>query len=129
ESDEMVYGSYVSLNPEGKGSKSVYFPKHKNLVYYFAVRFPNETSYLFDSLKFWFVLSGALVLILLIYVYSIFTIIQQRKYSELQRDFLNNRTHEFKTPLSSILVAARSMQTQQAVYSNQRLDRYAHLVV
>jgi two-component system phosphate regulon sensor histidine kinase PhoR len=129
ESDEMVYGSYVSLNPEGKGSKSVYFPKHKNLVYYFAVRFPNETSYLFDSLKFWFVLSGALVLILLIYVYSIFTIIQQRKYSELQRDFLNNMTHEFKTPLSSILLAARSMQTQQAVYSNQRLDRYAHLIV
>ena len=106
QSDEMVYGNYVSMLENSKKEASVYFPKHKNLVYYFAIRFPMETSYLFSSMKFWFVLTFLLIVILLVYVYSIFTILQQKKYSELQRDFINNMTHEFKTPLSSILIAS-----------------------
>ena len=79
ESDEMVYGNYVSMSEVNKQKPSVYFPKHKNLVYYFAIRFPNETSFLFSSLKFWFVLSFALIIILLVYVYSIVTILQQKR--------------------------------------------------
>ena len=95
QSDEMVYGNYISLTDKSPEKRTVYFPKHKNLVYYFAIRFPNETTYLFSSLRFWFILSFALIIILLVYVYSIYTIIQQKKYSELQRDFINNMTHEF----------------------------------
>jgi two-component system phosphate regulon sensor histidine kinase PhoR len=98
----MVYGNYVSTTNKTPKNDSVYFPKHKDLVYYFAIRFPSETSYLFNSLRFWFVLSTGLIIVLLVYVYSIYTIIQQKKYSELQRDFINNMTHEFKTPLSSM---------------------------
>ena len=64
QSDEMVYGNYISHSDDAKTKHSVYFPKHKNLVYYFAIRFPNETSFLFSSLRFWFVLSIALVVIL-----------------------------------------------------------------
>jgi len=106
QSDEMVYGNYISLSEKKQTKHLVHFPKHKNLVYYFAIRFPNETGYLFSSLRFWFVLSIALIVILLVYVYSIFTLLQQKKYSDLQRDFINNMTHEFKTPLSSILIAS-----------------------
>ena len=106
QSDVMVYGNYISSTEDFKSKPTFNFPKNKNLVYYFAIRFPNETGYLFSSLRFWFILSAALVIILLVYVYSIFTIIQQKKYSELQRDFINNMTHEFKTPLSSILIAS-----------------------
>ena len=128
-SDEMVYGNYVSLSKEEQGKKTVYFPKHKNLVYYFAVRFPNETTYLFSSLKFWFVLSFALVIILLVYVYSIFTILQQKKYSELQRDFINNMTHEFKTPLSSILIASNYLIKQHKIQSDEKLEKYTGIII
>ncbi|HEX8014031.1 MAG TPA: sensor histidine kinase, partial [Flavobacterium sp.] len=78
QSDEMIYGNYVSLSEKQKVKQTVYFPKHKNLVYYFAVRFPHETTYLFSSMRFWFVLSILLIFILLIYVYSIFTLLQQK---------------------------------------------------
>ena len=128
-SDEMIYGNYVSMTDNDNAKKSVYFPKHKNLVYYFAIRFPNETSYLFSSLKFWFVLSFALIVILLVYVYSIFTILQQRKYSELQRDFINNMTHEFKTPLSSILLASNYLMKQQAITSDEKLEKYTGIII
>ena len=128
-SDEMIYGNYVSMTDNDKAKKSVYFPKHKNLVYYFAIRFPNETSYLFSSLKFWFVLSFALIVILLVYVYSIFTILQQKKYSELQRDFINNMTHEFKTPLSSILLASNYLMKQQAIKDDDKLEKYTGIII
>lgn len=129
QSDEMVYGKYISLTEKKSEKKSVYFPKHKNLVYYFAIRFPNETSYLFKSLKFWLSLSIALIIILIIYVYSIYTIIQQKKYSELQRDFINNMTHEFKTPLSSILLASNYLSNQKVINENEKLDRYTKIII
>ncbi|WP_309641833.1 HAMP domain-containing sensor histidine kinase [Flavobacterium sp.] len=129
QSDEMVYGNYVSTDKNADTQRSVYFPKHKNLVYYFAIRFPNETNYLFSSLKFWFILSFALIIILLVYVYSIFTILQQKKYSELQRDFINNMTHEFKTPLSSILIASNYLKQQNAIKSDEKLEKYTNIII
>lgn len=129
QSDEMVYGNYISLSDKSKGKQSIYFPKHKNLVYYFAIRFPNETTYLFSSLRFWFVLSMVLILILLIYVYSIFTLLQQKKYSDLQRDFINNMTHEFKTPLSSILIASNYLIKQELIKKDKKLYTYAEIII
>jgi len=129
QSDEMVYGNYISLSEKGRVKQSVYFPKHKNLVYYFAVRYPNETSYLFSSMRFWFVLSIVLILILLIYVYSIFTLLQQKKYSELQRDFINNMTHEFKTPLSSILIASKYLIEQNPIKEDKKLHTYTDIII
>ncbi len=129
ESDEMVYGNYISFTNKTKTKRSVYFPKQKNLVYYFAIRFPNENNYLFSSLKFWLVLSAILVIILIIYVYSIFTIIQQRKYSELQKDFINNMTHEFKTPLSSILIASHFLIKQEKISSDEKLEKYTEIII
>lgn len=129
QSDEMIYGDYISLSQKAEGKKTVYFPKHKNLVYYFAVRFPNETTYLFSSMRFWFVLSIALILILLIYVYSIVTLLQQKKYSELQRDFINNMTHEFKTPLSSILIASKYLSEQNPIKEDKKLHTYTEIII
>lgn len=130
QSDEMVYGDYISLSKKkAECKKTVYFPKHKTLVYYFAVRFPNETTYLFSSMRFWFILSTALILILLIYVYSIFKLLQQKKYSELQRDFINNMTHEFKTPLASILIASKYLIEQKPIKEDKKLFTYTDIII
>lgn len=129
ESDEMVYGNYVSFSDKTKKKSTLHFPKQKNLVYYFAIRFPNETGYLVGSLKFWLILSGILVMVLIIYVYSIFTILQQKKYSELQKDFINNMTHEFKTPLSSILIASNYLYKQEKIRSDEKLGKYTGIII
>ena len=129
ESDEMVYGNYISINDKTFKKSSVYFPKHQNLVYYFSIRFPSETTYLFSSLKFWFVLTLALILVLAIYVYSIYTLVQQKKYAELQRDFINNMTHEFKTPLASILIASNYLKQQNSIQIDQKLEKYVQIII
>lgn len=128
ESDQMVYGNYVSFGEKEKTGSNFHFPKHNNLVYYFAVRFPNVPGFLVSSLKWWLVLSLILIVVLLIYVYSIFTILQQKKYSDLQRDFINNMTHEFKTPLSSILIAANYLKKQPVIVSDDKLEKYSGII-
>ena len=129
QSDEMVYGGYFSSKQIDAKKATVYFPKHKNLVYYFAIRFPNQTSYLLESFVFWLVLSGFLTLILLLYCYSIYTLLQQKKYADLQRDFVNNMTHEFKTPLTSILIASQFLKNQSVVQSDQKLSKYSQIII
>ncbi|MFY1045046.1 sensor histidine kinase [Chryseobacterium sp. GP-SGM7] len=128
-SDQMVYGKYMTQHQEEPSEKVIRFPKHKDLVYYFSIRFPDKTTYLISSLRFWYLLTFALIIILLVYVYSIYTIIQQKKFSELQRDFINNMTHEFKTPLSSILLASESLNKQQIVQENSKLQTYTSIII
>ena len=65
----------------------------------------------------------------MVYVYSIYTIIQQKKYSELQRDFINNMTHEFKTPLSSILLASNYLSKQDAIENDEKLAKYTGIII
>ena len=128
-SDQMIYGKYMTSHQEEPSEKVIQFPKHKNLTYYFSIRFPDKTTYLISSLRFWYLLTFALIIILLIYVYSIYTIIQQKKFSELQRDFINNMTHEFKTPLSSILLASEALHKQEVVQGNPKLKTYASIII
>jgi len=128
-SDKMTYGKYISQNQKDSQKKSINFPKSKNLVYYFSIRFPDKMTYLSSSLKFWYLLTFAIIIILIIYVYSIYTIIQQKKFSELQRDFINNMTHEFKTPLSSILLASESLSKNAVIQDNQKLQTYTSIII
>ncbi|MEI3788100.1 MULTISPECIES: sensor histidine kinase [unclassified Chryseobacterium] len=128
-SDKMIYGKYMSKNQEAPSDKVINFPKHKNLIYYFSIRFPDKTTYLISSLRFWYLLTLALFIILLVYVYSIYTIIQQKKFSELQRDFINNMTHEFKTPLSSILLASEALNKYNMIQENPKLEAYTSIII
>ena len=127
-SDRMIYGKYISTHQESSNNKFIQFPKHKNLVYYFSIRFPDKATYLISSVRFWYILTFALIIILLVYVYSIYTIIQQKKFSELQKDFINNMTHEFKTPLSSILLASEALTKQELVKENPKLKTYTSII-
>lgn len=129
ESDKMVYGSYVNMNKADKQKASAHFPKVNNLVYYFAVRFPNKATYILASLKLWIILSLIMVVALVIYLYSIYVILQQKRYAELQRDFINNMTHEFKTPLTSILIASNYLVKHQQLASDPKLEKYAQIVI
>jgi two-component system phosphate regulon sensor histidine kinase PhoR len=55
--------------------------------------------------------------------------LKQKKYTELQKDFINNMSHEFKTPLASILIASNYVKEQNEIKDNPKLKKYNQIVV
>jgi two-component system, OmpR family, phosphate regulon sensor histidine kinase PhoR len=129
ETDDMLYGSYIHLDEKGTEKTSTYFPKIKNLVYYFAVRFPDKSSFIYNSLKGWIILCVVMVIVLFIYLYAMYIILQQQKYAALQKDFINNMTHEFKTPLASILIASNFLSKNETVGTDDKLKLYSNIII
>jgi two-component system phosphate regulon sensor histidine kinase PhoR len=113
-SDKMVYGNYISSTKEVKQCVDC-FKVDPELTYYFAVRFPHIKYNLLQSLWYYWILFGVIFIVLIIYLYSFIMVIQQKRYADIQNDFINNMTHEFKTPLSSILLASNYLKQNKAV--------------
>ena len=73
------------------------------------VHFPGKAGYISDSVSF-MIPSMIFTLILLItFVFTIYIIFRQKKLTEMKNDFINNMTHEFKTPISTISLAAQML--------------------
>jgi two-component system, OmpR family, phosphate regulon sensor histidine kinase PhoR len=131
-SNAMVYGEYIALNgkPDPSAPKCVNcFTTRPGLVYYFAVRFPDMVHSYISSMKQYWIYTGILVLVLVIYTYSVILLLRQKKYTELQKDFINNMTHEFKTPLSSILIASNYAAKQEVIEANPKLHKYLNIII
>lgn len=128
-SDEMVYGNYISIDGKPEKFCADCFPKNNELTYYFAVRFPNLKQTYFKSISQYWIFTGVLFFVLIIYVYSVLLMLQQKKYTDLQKDFINNMTHEFKTPLASILIASNYANTQKEIIENPKLSKYIQIII
>ena len=130
ESQEMVYGNYCKMNDlEATKSESETLPRFDHLVYYFVVGFPSHKSYLLSSIGYHILYGIITFLSLIFFIYSMWIILQQKKLSDLQKDFINNMTHEFKTPISSIKIAANVLHNDRHVQGNERLKRYGQIIV
>ena len=82
-------------------------PVHKGKV---NVHFPTLDNYIFNTVRF-MVPSIVFTLVLLVtFVFTIYIIFRQKKLTEIKNDFINNMTHEFKTPISTISLAAQMLQ-------------------
>ena len=82
-------------------------PVHMGMV---NVHFPTLDNYIFNSVRF-MVPSIVFTLVLLVtFVFTIYIIFRQKKLTEIKNDFINNMTHEFKTPISTISLAAQMLQ-------------------
>ena len=127
--DDMVYGNYISSSGEAEKKCEDCFTKDSDLIYYFAIRFPNLKQNLFSSLNQYWIYTFVLFLVLIIYVYSVFLLLKQKRYTELQNDFINNMTHEFKTPLSSILIASNFANSQKEIKENAKLSKYVQIII
>ena len=74
------------------------------------IHFPTMDSYIFNSVRF-MIPSVIFTLVLLVtFIFTIYIIFRQKKLTEIKNDFINNMTHEFKTPISTISLAAQMLQ-------------------
>jgi two-component system phosphate regulon sensor histidine kinase PhoR len=129
DTDEMVYGNYVSYSPSAKPDiRGGILPKHSEFTYYFGVKFPTKTAYLFTRIQLSIIFSVILMLAVVFFAYSIYIILKQKQLSETQKDFINNMTHEFKTPISTMGISADVFLNNPVVQAEPRLMQYAQII-
>lgn len=127
-SSEMIYGNYCKMDNSTHKKKASILPKFSHLDYYFVVKFPERESYIVSDLWTNLMIGSVAILSVLFFTYSILIILRQKRLSDLQKDFINNMTHEFKTPISSIKIAADVLQNDGHIKSDGRLSRYANII-
>ncbi|MBL7817341.1 MAG: HAMP domain-containing histidine kinase [Saprospiraceae bacterium] len=128
--EKMVYGKYISYTASSRDSLKVEknLPKLDDATYFFVVRFPKRESSIFSGISFMLVFTVISLLTVIFFIYAMTVILRQKRLSELQKDFINNMTHEFKTPISTIKVAADVFVSNPSVQSDPRLTRYAQII-
>ncbi|MFM1912178.1 MAG: hypothetical protein RIR51_16 [Bacteroidota bacterium] len=131
--DSIIFSSNINLfHSEKKRNiyKSTLFPNDLNPTdFSLFVIFPDEKSYIFQTMGSNF-LSAFLLLSVIIgsFYYALKTIIRQKKLAEIKNDFINNMTHEFKTPISSISLASQLISEDQQINSNESLKRFIGII-
>ncbi len=130
ETEEMVYGRYIPQSPGGstKVTRAQDFLKQEGLIYYYGVIFPGKNISLLKSMNIWIISGLIIITALLFFSYAIFIILQQKKLSEIQKDFINNMTHEFKTPISTIAIASEALAQPGISRDPHRLFQYASII-
>jgi two-component system, OmpR family, phosphate regulon sensor histidine kinase PhoR len=127
--DKMVYGNYVSMTGDDKSIElTTNLPKYSDYIYYFGVNFPSKTGSVMADMRIWFVFSVILLVSVIFFAYAIFIILRQKRLSELQKDFINNMTHEFKTPISSINISADVIMHPEIAKTPDRLRNYGEII-
>ncbi len=95
---------------------------------YIALYFPHRGEYIMNQMWFWIASSGFLLLVLIGLGFSIFYLYRQKFFNETQKDFVNNFTHEFKTPLAVIKIAAEVLQQKNIIEKPEKLNNYAGII-
>ena len=91
--------------------------------------FPNKNSLILSNMWATMVSSAGLLLVLIfIFAYTIYAILRQKKISEMKTDFINNMTHEFKTPVATIMIASEALKDPEIVEDKSRVSRLAGII-
>ncbi|MEO6851964.1 MAG: HAMP domain-containing sensor histidine kinase, partial [Mucilaginibacter sp.] len=93
------------------------------------ISFPKKSSLILAKMTVTMATSGGLLFILVLcFGYTIFSILRQKKISEMKMDFINNMTHEFKTPVSTIMIASEALKDKEIVEDKSRVARLANII-
>ncbi|MEI7597188.1 MAG: HAMP domain-containing sensor histidine kinase [Bacteroidota bacterium] len=130
-SDSMIMGNYEKYKSEIMTS-----PHITSLTclwqkdcYYLGVFFPDSKMELFKEMGIWFI--GSIVFIIVSitsFSITILSLLRQKKIGEMKNDFINNMTHEFKTPISTISLTSEILMNSSIAENADKVQRYAKVI-
>ena len=92
------------------------------------IHFPEMNSYIFSSVRFMIPSIIFTIVLLITFLFTLVVVFRQKRYSEIKNDFINNMTHELKTPIASISLAAQ-MMNDDSVTKSEQMTRHLGSVI
>ncbi len=129
--DGMVFWKNQDMeSAESHSYQAKLFPNDPvSKTFFLRLIFPETSKYLIGSMWKMLIISGLLLTGLMwLFFYSFLTIHRQRKLSELKSDFINNMTHELKTPIATISLACEVLQDKDVQKSENSRERYIKMI-
>lgn len=114
----------------GKSYKvSMFADEDGNSNFQLFVSFPEKKSFILASIFKILVLSAFFVLIIILsFVSALYQLVKQKQISEIKTDFINNMTHEFKTPLATINLALDAIKNPKIISNEEKVLRYVQMI-
>ncbi len=122
-----LYSCPESFTPDNEAFSQVLFPNTPT-HYFLKVYFPSQNDYIFKSVRFIIPTLALTVILLVIFIYIICLAFRQKKLTEMKTDFINNMTHELKTPISTISLAAQMLNDESVRKSPTMLSHVARAI-
>lgn len=126
---KYVYSQYLS-NDANKEEQDTTQPLPLLLrpYHYVYLYFPNRNNFIIYQMRFWIFASIAILVLLIAFAFSVYYFYKQKFLVEVQRDFINNVTHEFSTPLSVIEISVDGLQKPQTPLQAEKFNKYVEAI-
>jgi two-component system phosphate regulon sensor histidine kinase PhoR len=124
---KYVYTSYLRAavtKHKGVATMPLVARSYDHLTLYF----PNRRQYILVQMNFWIISTALLLLVLILLSWGLYYFYRQKFLNEVQKDFIHNFTHEFKTPVSVISLAADVLKNPSIAEKPEKLATYAGIV-
>jgi len=96
---------------------------------FLGIYFPNQNIYILNRMIFLLIVSTLFLLVVIVsFILTVFILLRQKKLSEMKSDFVNNMTHEFKTPISTISLASEMLSKSSVLESKEKILQYANII-
>ena len=120
---------YYTINKNESYPYPLFFNANGEVEYELYVTFPSKDKHILSGLSSILVLSLSFIFIIIIaFSSSLYQLIRQKKISEIKTDFINNMTHEFKTPIATINLALDSIKNPKIINDNEKVLRYVKMI-
>lgn len=123
-SDSFIYGNYIE---DFQDVKRVRYTPSSDENFYFGVSFPQKSSFIASQMRIWLVFTVLLLAVIFFFAYALFVIFRQKRLGEIKTDFINNMTHELKTPLATISASSEVLMKRDQMASD-RVTTYASII-
>ncbi len=120
---------YYTINPNESYSYPLFKDIEGNSDYTLYVDFPEKNQHILSEISYILLLSLFFIFIIVIaFSSSLYQLVKQKKISEIKTDFINNMTHEFKTPIATINLALDSIKNPKIIKDEEKVLRYIKMI-
>ena len=127
--NKYVYDAYLPSAGSGYANDtSIVLPLVQKNISYAYLYFPHRNKYIINQMTGWIVSSGLLLLVLIGFAASLYYFFKQKFLVEIQKDFINNVTHEFSTPLSVIELSVDGLEKPTAYANQEKQQKFINAI-